>query len=474
MCSRCPKNPIPGLEFDANCRLTFWAEAPLCLLSNFTLIPRDNMTLEEKMNAITRIVLVVWILLLLFGSEAVRRKANLFLIIILVVIVLLYYARKRRLQQELMARVMAKMVLDHQSTFDLNKSRQHRHQQTVQSDSRDSDDESSGSDSDSHRSHHRYETRNSHQKGDMNGEFTRFEATAGKGQYAAQSTSNQHPQLAVKQTKSASSPPKERQEKEHVEEEDEPNEEEDEAEPDMEPEVVESRRPIVRKSADRTKRNPRKPYPPVVSPSMEVKASRQENLMRAYRGPDPKLGSKFHGYQTKNFQDDEGPSIRYTTRRLRGANTSPVVTQSRPTATEPLEDRYEVMAENDDAESDDDDEQQNNIQDQEEANVPEIEEPIEVQQVMDVPRKRTFLPANYDGFSDFVSKPVVQTDRPKLTRHGAMKGRRLPAQWGDSNQTPGRTTASDLMFGRAAKLEKQTNARLRAQKGSQINSMYGI
>jgi len=429
MSAGCDRNPLSDLEFDADCRRTFWVEAPLCLLSDFRLVPNEHMTLEEKMNTITRIVLVVWVLLLIFGY----RRANLFFLIALIVIVLLYYARKRRQEEQEKRKKWAGLL----EKFSRTRVR----------------DESDGSPG-----HERHETHAARGRNSDDG-FERFEATAGNGRYTAQSTVDQRPMLPVKADRQLDQ--RDGATYDTVNDADAaPDDLPDEEEVDVDQEIVQARG--MKKTSVAVKRNPRKPYPPTVSPSLEVKAARQANLMKAYRGgPDPKAGSKFHGYQTKNFQDDEGPAIRYTTRRLRGiAKEHPVQAA--------MEERTEVMAENDDAEIEDDQDEDNEENEQQEAERVEA-----VRQQAAAPRKRVFLPANYD-MASAPPVPVVQTDRVKLTRHGAKGGRRVPVKYADSNQVVGKMNATDLMFNRAAKLEKETRSRLRADRGSQINSVFGI
>ena len=70
------------------CDGEFWLERPSCLFSDFRFIPNRDMTLEEKLNCITRLVILVFIVLLLYGRS---REATYFLLIALVVIIALYY-----------------------------------------------------------------------------------------------------------------------------------------------------------------------------------------------------------------------------------------------------------------------------------------------------------------------------------------------------------------------------------------------
>lgn len=94
MCIGCSRGY--DLEFDSDCRRTFWVEAPLCLLKDLRFVPNDEMTLEEKMNAITRIVLIVFVIMLVMKYK----HALTFLIIALIIIVLFYYAKRRALENE--------------------------------------------------------------------------------------------------------------------------------------------------------------------------------------------------------------------------------------------------------------------------------------------------------------------------------------------------------------------------------------
>jgi hypothetical protein len=65
--------------------------------------------------------------------------------------------------------------------------------------------------------------------------------------------------------------------------------------------------------------------------------------------------------------------------------------------------------------------------------------------------------------------PMINTS---VKSHGAGRRPRAPVRWGDKTRET-RTSAADLMFARAAKLEKATNARHKATRESQMNTMVG-
>ncbi len=67
-------------------RVKFWAENPLALLERFDVVPREEMTLEEKLNAVTRLVIIIFIILLV----ARYKHATIFLLSALLIILILY------------------------------------------------------------------------------------------------------------------------------------------------------------------------------------------------------------------------------------------------------------------------------------------------------------------------------------------------------------------------------------------------
>jgi hypothetical protein len=72
----------------------FWIENITNLFCTFSLIPLDDMNLAEQMNALTRLVIVIYVILLLFGF----RFSMLFLLLSLLFITILYYIQKKNME----------------------------------------------------------------------------------------------------------------------------------------------------------------------------------------------------------------------------------------------------------------------------------------------------------------------------------------------------------------------------------------
>jgi hypothetical protein len=72
----------------------FWLENITNLFCTFSLVPLDDMTLAEQMNALTRLVIVVFLVLLLVGF----RFSLLFLLLSLLFIIILYYIQKKNME----------------------------------------------------------------------------------------------------------------------------------------------------------------------------------------------------------------------------------------------------------------------------------------------------------------------------------------------------------------------------------------
>ena len=68
----------------------FWVEDICSLFTNVQLVPLDGMTLYEQFNAITRIVIIVFMILSLFGYE----NSTLFLLFSLLFITIIYYIQQ--------------------------------------------------------------------------------------------------------------------------------------------------------------------------------------------------------------------------------------------------------------------------------------------------------------------------------------------------------------------------------------------
>lgn len=75
------------------CPETFWLESPAVLFRDMKIIPKENMTLAEQMNALSRLVILFFLVLHLTGYK----DALLFLLMSLVFIIILYYLQKRSL-----------------------------------------------------------------------------------------------------------------------------------------------------------------------------------------------------------------------------------------------------------------------------------------------------------------------------------------------------------------------------------------
>lgn len=71
------------------CDGKFWLESPACLFSNMQIIPNKDMTLEDRMNTLTRCILIVTLILYLAGA---RKLSLYFLLIAISVVVIFYYA----------------------------------------------------------------------------------------------------------------------------------------------------------------------------------------------------------------------------------------------------------------------------------------------------------------------------------------------------------------------------------------------
>jgi hypothetical protein len=74
------------------CKNTFWIENMTDLFCDFRLIPFKNMDLESQMNALTRLVFFIFVILLLFTDV---KNSLIFLIITLTIIIIFYYIKKK-------------------------------------------------------------------------------------------------------------------------------------------------------------------------------------------------------------------------------------------------------------------------------------------------------------------------------------------------------------------------------------------
>lgn len=69
------------------CQNKFWVENPCELFCSYELIPTNIMTLEENINAITRLVFAIFIILLLFNTK----YSLIFLLLSIVILIFIYY-----------------------------------------------------------------------------------------------------------------------------------------------------------------------------------------------------------------------------------------------------------------------------------------------------------------------------------------------------------------------------------------------
>ena len=75
-------------------RNKFWLEHPANLFCDYTLLPLEGMALPEKMNALTRLVFAIFLVLLLLGVKF----SFLFLLLAMLFIIILYYIQKTTME----------------------------------------------------------------------------------------------------------------------------------------------------------------------------------------------------------------------------------------------------------------------------------------------------------------------------------------------------------------------------------------
>tara|TARA_A100001011_G_C14316037_1_gene848026 strand:- start:12 stop:1832 length:1821 start_codon:yes stop_codon:yes gene_type:complete len=73
---------------------TFWLQNPLQLICDWSLIPVNQMTFEQKMNAITRLSIFIFIITILFGIKI----SLIFLALSLLIIIIVYYSLRKKTQ----------------------------------------------------------------------------------------------------------------------------------------------------------------------------------------------------------------------------------------------------------------------------------------------------------------------------------------------------------------------------------------
>jgi hypothetical protein len=494
-----------GLEFDADCRNTFWVEAPLCLLSGIQIRqPWEQMSLEERMNNITRIVIVVFVIMFL----AKVKHAQTFLIIALLVIIIFYYAKRRRLneiafRQGIQAGKLYGKILER------------RRREKDHSDEHDSDSED-----------HHYVRSGTAQKSDANFQQERFMAMAGNG---------------------SSAPGKD----------DAEGEDDDAGQNEEEQEVLRQEVEARYRAKQPEKRNPRRPYPPTVPADLVVKAGNREQppnagmknaIASAPKGmgkvftSDPSLSKHVPNFKSDNKGAASDPrstlrnngmgEVNYQLPHPRDhpqpINVNP---KTRQTPVKPSlyaqknDDRFDQEREKnlyrsfqggprsyskrhgfkvqefedlDDGfpppkaikQPDDDDSDVEAEDVEEEVLLASARKAASERYYKDAARetarqpsrkvaneavvptrpKKTFLPSNYEAVVS-----VQETSTPhKMNAYGAGRRIRKVSKWSDNNGATERIDAAEIMYTNAAKLEKTVNARYRVDRESHINSILSV
>ena len=80
----------------SKCKKKFWFDNVSELFSDNNVIIRYNMSIEDKMNSLSRIVICIFFLLLILKFE----NSFLFLIFSLLIIIIIYYINKKQMEQE--------------------------------------------------------------------------------------------------------------------------------------------------------------------------------------------------------------------------------------------------------------------------------------------------------------------------------------------------------------------------------------
>lgn len=393
-----------GFEWGAECRDTFWVEAPFCLLTDFRVIPREEMTLEQKMNTITRIVILVFLVMLI----AKYKHAMAFLLISIVLIVILYYAKRRRVDEEYT------------------------------------------------RSHSKKQKEHSHGRmssWDVEHDYSpeRIYAHAGNGREEALQAQERYPERFMATAGS---------------------------DDDEDYETMASGKKVHQKS------NPRRPFPPTVPADLIVKAGRrnvQAQNQATIRGrifnTAPEMAQYVPSFGQKKAVQAEQVNMRGGFQR----EPAPSETAVRASRDQTMKKAYlgtpknfsryhgyQVQDFQDDAEQEDEQQEEEPNNDALYYDVPEMEEVVQTA----VAPKRRFLPANYDPSQDLELLSGESTTNVMVPGPGR-RLRRVP-HWGDNNQNPNKIDAAEIMFTKAAQIEKATNARFKIDRASHINTALSL
>lgn len=414
MCVGCTSR-LNGLEFDADCRHTFWVEHPLCLLSSFKIIPSEDMTLEEKMNAITRIIIIVFIVMLIIKFK----HALTFLIVSLIIIILMYYSRKRFLVRE--EKLRQKLSKIDRKTKNHNNDR--------------SDDNKYHNDYSNDDSHDRFyvEAGNKTKDSRKNTEKKYY----GANQEAPREAEKKHPRkpypstvpsdIEIKNGKPFGTNFGTKANQERVPVQFRPNFrlEEEEGEDENEDED-------------------------------KIEAERERNMSKAYKGGDQsrkRQGMKYYGYQPRDFQDEPKNYVQ----GYAGQDANQAMGDV----------EVEYAEEGDEYDPD-------LIVNRRERYAPNIvlssnnKPPVASSSTNQKP-KRMFLPSNYE-YSPSEDKPGPR--ELEISSHSAGRGVRRVAKWNDVSNYQNKIDAAQIMFAKAAKLEKETKIRSQIDRSSHINSIF--
>lgn len=79
------------MNFSLQCKNKFWFENINELFYNIQIIPLKNTILEHKLNALTRLIIIIFLFILIFGKV---KESFIFLILSLLFIIILYYIQK--------------------------------------------------------------------------------------------------------------------------------------------------------------------------------------------------------------------------------------------------------------------------------------------------------------------------------------------------------------------------------------------
>lgn len=405
MCGGCYRNSKPH---EGHCQV--WLQNPLVLLTSFEIVPKPEMSIEEKINAITRLVIVVFVIMLV-----VKYKHSLaFLLISLALIILTYLT----------------MRCQHRDRRTRSSSRAGNHPQDSASSWGSFPAEGGNTNSDPV-----YEGYPTYPGYPGYPDYPRFSAGGG----------NDLPEVgAQKSVQGGARDPRK-------------------SWPPTVPEdfVVRSgygkvlsddpeHESLVSKFQPQTRsQRPRSQFQAPVEQEQpeptreEIKAQRAEIRKKSFTG-GPRVNYKmstraarYHGYQTQDFED------------------------------------VEVGAENDAAEEAFSDLSDEEIEMPVEVPAPRRQAVRAGVPVQSGRVKKTFLPRNYDETPD-VPPPakISNAERARPRPSGASRNVRAPVKWDDAREEPRKYDPDVLQFSKAAKAEKTVREQGVLDRKSQLNSLF--